>query len=1347
MVVLPCALSALLALSLLARTSAAEPTLARLSFWVPPEKMAEFTQVYAEEVVPFLREHALVESSVEGRPTAQGVFSRLFEFSSPAEWARVEKTLGEDPQTREHLRLLEGLVETDPANGMPRVAFGLYSAPAGRGKTQPAGPGKTRALGPGRGHWQTYDVTNGLAGPWVRAIAQDRTGHLWFATFNDGVSRYDGQTWTTFTTQDGLADNRVSALILDREGNLWFGTHAGASRYDGTNWTTFTTQNGLADNRVIAIFQDREGSLWFGTHAGASRYDGTNWTTFTTQDGLVSNTLTDVLQDREGHMWFASPWGASRYDGQSFTTFTTKDGLVHDDVWKLYEDREGNLWFGTDGNGMSRYDGQSFTTFTTQDGLGSNYAMSFYQDRDGHLWVGTHGGGVSRYEGTSWTTFTTRDGLAHSEVDAIFQDREGLLWFATSGGVSRYDQDSFTFFGLEDGLAGHGAHALYRDREGHIWFASGNPMSKQGGVSRYDGSRITTFTVEDGLADNGVYSVHQDRQGNLWFGTHAGAGRYDGEKFTTFTIEDGLASNDIGTIYQDRDGNLWFSVWDKGVSRYDGEKFTTFSAEDGLAGNHVSPIYEDRAGNLWFGSAGHGVSRYDGQQFTTFTTRDGLAHDDVLKILQDRQGHMWFATHGGLCRYDGERFATWTTRDGLASNDVHALVQDEESHLWIGTDGGGVSRFDGRLFQNLTREDGLASNVALSLILDRDGGLWIGSNQGLTRYRGQPSPPIPVFVDAVVADRRYPKAGEVAIPSSAGLTAFEFRGLSFKTRPGQLLYLYRLAGFDREWRQTRQTRVEYAQLPLGEYVFQVQAVDRDLNYSQAPAQVYLRVHLPYAQMAWGSGLGLAVALCAFLGVRLARSARKLHQSNRDLQDANRDLQAAKEAAEAASRAKSQFLANISHEIRTPMNAILGYAQLLQHGPDLSERQRRALETIENSGNHLLSLINEVLDLSKIEAGRVQLNAADFDLNHLLRTLGVMFQLRCREKGLAWRLEGAGDQPRPVHGDEAKVSQVLINLLGNGVKFTERGEVVLKVDRLGEDEYCFSVIDTGLGIAPAELATLFQPFQQGTAGRQQGGTGLGLAIARRHIELMGGQLQVESALGKGSRFFFTLNLPPARSVLSAAPRARSLASGIRLRALVVDDVRENRDVLGQVLSAIGAEVALASSGPEALEQVEIFRPHVVFMDMRMPGMDGLETLRRLREKEAGREVIAVAISASVLEHERQAFLGAGFVDFVAKPFTVERICACLETHLGVGFTYAQADSSRLPHWSELKLPGELVDELRRAARLNSVTTIEKHLRRLEQLGEEPQKLAAHLRYLKQNFDMETMLAVLGEIRHE
>jgi ligand-binding sensor domain-containing protein len=830
---------------------AEEPTLARLAFWVPPERMAEFKGAYEQKVLPVLQRHGLVPSAERGRATPDSLFSRLFELSAPTEVVEKREALDADSTWS---AVLHGLGETfgsSTPDGRIDSEFSIYSTPAGPGRTEPAGPFQPLSVGRGRGHWRTFGVKDGLTNNVVLSMLQDRDGVLWLGT-QGGAARYDGQNWSMLTTADGLQHNEVLSLAQDRDGYLWFGTQDGVSRYDGREWRTFTVEDGLAANRVASILQDRDGILWFGTLNGVSRYDGREWRTFTVEDGLAANDVASMLQDRDGTLWFGGRGGVSRYNPRKWSTFMTEGDLAPGAVHTMCQDRDGAIWFGTKGSGVAKLEGREWTTFTTADGLVSNYVLSITEDRGGVLWFGTgdtHAsvpeGGVSRYDGVKWETYTAREGLAADLVSSVLPDREGHLWFGTLGGVSRYGGESFRTFADADRLPGRLTRTGLQDREGYLWFSVDDV------VLRYDGLKWTVLTSREGQPFKGG-PAFQDREGAIWFGTRdRGVVRYDGSTFTSFTTADGLAENDAPFVCQGQRGIIWMGTASSGATRFDGKAFTTFTRADGLLSNSVRSLLEDRDGHIWIGAI-PGVSRYDG---STFSSLD--LGSSVYSILQDRKGDLWFGTRvNGVSRYDprfesgpgtsmgsgGKRFTTFTIGDGLAANFVTDIFEDRRGHLWFMTVGGGATRFDGRTWTTLTEEDGLADNSVLNGLQDRDGDIWIGTLDGVTRYR--PSTPCapPVFIDAVVADRRYESISDLSLPSSAGLIAFEFHGLSLKTRPNGMVYRYRLEGHENDWRSTHARRLEYRDLPVGSYTFEVLAVDRDLVYSEEPARVALEVY-------------------------------------------------------------------------------------------------------------------------------------------------------------------------------------------------------------------------------------------------------------------------------------------------------------------------------------------------------------------------------------------------------------------------------------------------------------------------------------------------------------------------
>ncbi len=403
----------------------------------------------------------------------------------------------------------------------------------------------------------------------------------------------------------------------------------------------------------------------------------------------------------------------------------------------------------------------------------------------------------------------------------------------------------------------------------------------------------------------------------------------------------------------------------------------------------------------------------------------------------------------------------------------------------------------------------------------------------------------------------------------------------------------------------------------------------------------------------------------------------LKEAYDELQATNHSLAAAREAAEAASRAKNSFLANMSHELRTPLNAILGFSQLLARQPTLGATQRANLQAIQHSGQHLLELINDILELSRIEAGQLQLKTETFSLAALVETVLEMVQGRAQAKGLQLACECLAELPAHVEGDCHHLRQVLINLLSNGIKYTVAGGVTLRVDWDGQHA-SFAVEDTGIGIPETEREKVFTSFYQTDFASKQGeGVGLGLAISRDYVRLMGGELQVKSRVGVGSCFAFRVPLLSRDVAPAAGDRGSGEIVGLseeqpNWRILVVDDDANGRAWLSQLLQGAGFEVRVAAHGGDALALCTTWRPHFIWMDVHMPVMNGIEACAQIRAIPGCENLPIVAVSATALEDTQDQVLESGCcTDFLIKPMSAEDAFATMRKYLGVQYRYAPA----------------------------------------------------------------------------
>jgi signal transduction histidine kinase/ligand-binding sensor domain-containing protein len=986
----------------------------------------------------------------------------------------------------------------------------------------------------------------------VNSLLQDRAGFLWVGTGN-GLFRYDGARFQRFGVEEGLPSAAVRGLKEAPDGSLWVVTGRGLARSSGDSFQVVETGAAGQDlraldigaggqvylgldrgllvgvvppgggtpefallprappDRVNGILAEPDGDVWFNCGLQLCFLGHGRVRVFDQTYGLPPEPWGIMLRDRAGDLWvrgprhlYVLPRGEAHFlarDSGLPPSGNTALGLV--------EDRRGHLLVSTDRGLARRIEGRWELTGIAQ-GLPSEAVTSILEDREGSVWLGLWGSGLARWPAPGeWTNWTTADGLGNDTVWAVRRDSYGTVWLGTGHGLVRLqDHKSPQVLTTRNGLGGDTVKSLAIAPDGAVWAAC-----SPGGVSRIDpkGARIRTYGKAAGLEGDGALALHLDLENRLWASTGEGLFR----------------SNSL-------EPNLRF---ERQLPPGTGPR-TTFSR-----------FLTDREGRVWVTSA-QGLFRFDSGIWVRFTTADGLKDNNVSHIAEADDGAIWvgYGEPLGVSRLAfgpaGVDASHFTMGDGLPSGTVLFLGLDARRRLWIGTDNGVAVRTPAG-WAVYNHEDGLVWDdcAAGSFFAEPDGTVWVGTLKGLSRYRpsgraaGILAPPV-----VVTALHFGGLAGDPAVHSEVPFRNRDFlvtfAALSF-LRENRIGFRYRLQGLDDRWIETVQREARYPSLPPGSYRFQVASRHANGPWSPVPAAVSFRIVPPWWATWWVLSL-TAGAVALFIGVvvrirgnrirderrRLEKAVRErtgeLHLQTNVLERQQRELDELLRRTSEAARLNSEFVTGMSREIRTPMNGMLGMTQLVLQ-TSLDPDQRDYISAVRDSAESLLGIVNGITDFSVLEAGGMELSREPFPLRLTVAGALAVVTWRAEEKSLDLGCDIAPEVPSVVAGDAGRLRQILLNLLGNAVKFTERGEVSLDVSLHPGSAVTlhFVVRDTGIGIAAETLPRIFHAFPQADGSPPRtSGAGLGLAIAARLVERMQGRIWVESAPGGGSAFHFT-----------------------------------------------------------------------------------------------------------------------------------------------------------------------------------------------------------------------------------
>jgi signal transduction histidine kinase/ligand-binding sensor domain-containing protein/CheY-like chemotaxis protein len=1052
-------------------------------------------------------------------------------------------------------------------------------------------PYKTLALNPQKSMSQyaidVWQEKEGLPQITVNVILQTKDSYLLIGT-NEGLYRFDGVKFSLIKDNE-FNQNEVYALVQDLEGGVWIGYRGGLARLKDKKIKIYNNKDGFHQNTVKALQIDKEGSIWIGSYANLTQFINGKFIDHKNDKGEKITYVKTLYCDNEGYMWFGGDHGLFQYKNGKIIKFNVidKKGKEARNYTYISGDSNGTVWITTKLSKLIKYKAGEFTVYDFNEDEKTRITLNSVRvDADGNVWIGTRQKGLCRLENGNLVPYHNPNiTFLMSDVISLCNDLEGSLWVGTQiNGLLRLRDIGVTAYTPNSGLVGNRVSSVFEDSNKNIWIGTSEGVSSitNNGITFYQ-NKSERFLASEGLV---IYSIIESIEGTILVGTSEGIFELKNGKFSP-SFQDITQNREVRDIYIDQDRGMWISLRNEGllylkdgsITRYHNDKATNY---------RIKCILTDRQGFTWFSSPGKGIGRIkDGKIVSDFGS-DTLGDKIAASLHEDKEGTMWIATPSGLVRYKDNQFKKFTVEDGLPTGDLVKILEDDNNNLWIGTSSIGIFRLSKQELDDFSKGrvktlhplvystiDGLpANNCMPSGVKTKDGKLWFGTVKGVisidpNNLQTNHIVP-PVYIEELFVDKKSidPKDG-IRIKPGHGDIEIRYTGLSYLI-PERVYFKYKLEGFDHDWTEAGTRRAAYyTNLPPGHYKFQVMACNNDGVWNLNPTTISFTLLPHFYQTAW------FYILC---GLSFSALSWTLYQLR------VRHLQKARDAALEASRLKSSFLTTISHELRTPLNGVIGMSNLLME-TKLSSEQVEYAETIRSSSEALLSVINDILDFTRIEAGKIELQKHDFNLKECVEETISFLAVGAHSKNLVLTSLIYSDVPILLCGDKGRLRQIISNLVGNAIKFTDHGHIAVRVSKIHETSSHTTIrceiTDTGIGITKEDQAKLFNLFTQldGSAARKYEGTGLGLSISKQLVERLDGKIGVVSEKGEGSTFWFTAKFEKQQGKqIQLASNRKS----INLRALILSETEIVREALQHYCMQWGIDEYCLFTHEDAIE---------------------------------------------------------------------------------------------------------------------------------------------------------------------